>query len=349
MKSVDPTGPAAHASGMQIVRLDPAEVTDADVAAVHAVRAAATATDAPQDPPRPLEEVALRLRNSRPDRRRLHVLARHGGTLAGYASITLPELDNTHLGQVEVAVHPDSRRRGAGTALLREMARIAAAEGRRTLMGETRADGAGDRFCAALGLTLVQVTRKSLLRLAGVDWADVEALAAAEHSGYRLEPIVDHIPDVLLEGYATAKNAMNDAPFDDVDFTDFVYTADTLRADEVTSRRLGEARAVLAVHEPTGAVAGFTEVLVPRAQPHRAYQEDAAVVPAHRGRGLGLWVKADMLVRLRAERPEVAEIDTSNSATNRHMFAVNDRLGFRPRSAAHNWQGDVADLVSHSG
>jgi hypothetical protein len=31
------------------------------------------------------------------------------------------------------------------------------------------------------------------------------------------------------------------------------------------------------------------------------------------------------------------------------MLAVNDRLGFRLRSTLHNWQGDVADLVSRPG
>ena len=73
------------------------------------------------------------------------------------------------------------------------------------------------------------------------------------------------------------------------------------------------------------------------------------MVPAHRGRGLGLWVKADMLVRLRAERPEVAEVLTGNASSNRHMLAVNERLGYRLWSQINGWQGDVAELSARLG
>lgn len=175
---------------------------------------------------------------------------------------------------------------------------------------------------------MVGTDRVSLLRLADVDRSDVEALAGAAHPGHRLLTWTDHCPDDLVESYVRAKTAMNDAPFEDIDFTDFVHTVDTVRSDEAGARSRGEALGVVAVHEATGEVSAFTELLVPR-RPHRAYQNDTAVVPAHRGSGLGLWVKAAMLVRVRAERPHVAEILTDNAASNTHMLRINDRLGFR--------------------
>ena len=48
-------------------------------------------------------------------------------------------------------------------------------------------------------------------------------------------------------------------------------------------------------------------VLVGR-RPQRARQHDTAVVPAHRGHGLGPWIKSAMLVALRTERPDVTGI-----------------------------------------
>ncbi len=101
------------------------------------------------------------------------------------------------------------------------------------------------------------------------------------------------------------------------------------------------------MHEPTGAVAALTELQV--ARPPRAYQDDTAVVPDHRGSGLGLWVKADMLRRLRAERPEFTEVITGNAASNAHMLRINDpaRLPAVPGDA--EWQGEVGELVSRLG
>jgi hypothetical protein len=37
-----------------------------------------------------------------------------------------------------------------------------------------------------------------------------------------------------------------------------------------------------------------------------------------------------VLSRPRDERPDVAEVITGNSTGNRHMPAINERLGFRP-------------------
>ena len=101
------------------------------------------------------------------------------------------------------------------------------------------------------------------------------------------------------------------------------------------------------MHEQSGAVAGLTELQV--ARPPRAYQDDTAVVPDHRGSGLGLWVKADMLRRLRAERPEFTEVITGNAASNAHMLRINTRLGYRPYRATGEWQADVGELAGRLG
>jgi GNAT superfamily N-acetyltransferase len=329
--------------------LDPATATDADVAAIHGVLSAAAAVDRPADPPPLLEIVEARLRFRRDDVRRTHVVVLDGDTVVGYATLRLSLVDNPHLGLLQtLTVHPGHRRRGAGTALLRVTLAEMAAGGRPVLIGESVEGTAGDGFAGALDARLVQTDRLSLLRFADVRWPDVEAVADAKHPGYRVEAWLDRCPDELLDGYATAKSAMNDAPHDDADLGDFLYTADTVRADEAAGRVQGQVRVVVAVHEETGAVAGFTEVLVGR-DPHRSFQEDTAVVPAHRGSGLGLWIKSDMLVRLRAGRPDVAELLTGNATTNRHMLAINDRLGFRPWSRINGWQADVPTLTARLG
>lgn len=336
----------AYVSGVTVAPLDPDSAANADVAAMHAVHIAAMTVDSPDDPQPPLADFALRLHEQRDDQRRHWFVARSGDDVIGYAKLWLPLLHNLHAGEAEVVVRPESRRQGTGTALLREAVAALSSEHRRLLVTSTRGD-AGDGFCRTLGLQLVQTARISLLRLAGVDWADVRAAAAAEHPGYRIRAYTGACPDDLIDSYVRAKSAMNDAPFDDADLTDFVFTADGMRADEKAAAERGEWRVVLAVHEGSGEVAAFTEVLATR-QP-RSSQHDTAVVPEHRGHGLGLWVKADMLVRLQEERPDVAALTTGNSATNAQMLRINDRLGFRPWSEVRGWQCEVGELVSRLG
>ena len=333
---------------MLITPLDP-DPSEPDVAGVHRVLAAATAVDRPADPLPLLEEVGARLRNRRPDWRRSRWVARDAtGTIVAQAELRMPQLDNLHLGLVGVTVHPGHRRQGIGTALLRTVVAAADAEGRGTLFGEADEDTAGADFVRALDVPLVATDRMSLLRLTDVEWADVDALAATKHPGHRLEAWADRCPDELVESYARAKTAMNDAPIDDIDFTDFVYTVETVRADEASARSRGAARGAVAVHEETGEVVAFTELLLLHRSP-RAYQNDTAVVPAHRGSGLGLWVKADLLVRLRAEQPEVTEILTGNAASNAHMLRINDRLGFREWNRIGGHQIGTTTLAARLG
>lgn len=327
---------------------DPLAATDADAVALHAVRAAAEAVDYPPDRPAgTVAQMRIGLADTRPDRLRFWYVARAGGEVTGYAVLRLPLLDNEHLGTTEVVVRPGSRRQGTGTALLRAVVTTLLDRGRRLLLGYSCAGGAGDGFAAAMDVEQTQLARVSRLDLDRVRWDEVTA-AAAGPPGYRLVAYTGPCPDELIDSYARAKNAMNDAPTDGADVAEHVYTADRLRIDEAASAKFGELRVVLAVAGDTGAVAGFTEVLLPTGETSGS-QGDTAVVPEHRGRGLGLWVKADMLVRLRAERPDVTTLLTGNSSTNAHMLRINDRLGYRPWTELHSWQADAAALGGRLG
>ena len=327
----------------QLERLE--NPTDADGVAYHGLVTAMETVDHPDDPPTELAEIAGRLRLRRDDRRVLRWVVRDGDAMIGHVVLVLPDIDNQHLAMSNVLVRPDHRRHGLGTALLRAAVAAAAADGRSTFLVEADDGSPGEAFCRAHGLRDVSRARLSLLRLAAVDWADVGALAAAAHTGYRLVRWTDRCPDELVEQYAVAKTAMNDAPVDGADIADQVFTADVIRQNEAGHREMGFTDWVtVAVHEQTGAVAGLTELEL--GPPPRAFQEDTAVVPAHRGSGLGLWIKADMLCRLRAERPDVTEVITGNAASNEYMLRINTHLGFRPHRAIGEWQTGVGELVS---
>jgi GNAT superfamily N-acetyltransferase len=145
---------------------------------------------------------------------------------------------------------------------------------------------------------------------------------------------------------------MNDAPTGDMDVDAHTWSTDFVRDWERECRVLGrEQRVIAALHAPSGEVAGFTEVELWRWTPARSEQADTAVLAAHRGHGLGLWLKAAMLRRLRDERPDVTGLLTGNAASNSPMLRINVRLGYRPYVRLVEWQAgvpQVADRLTHS-
>ncbi|HYU04585.1 MAG TPA: GNAT family N-acetyltransferase, partial [Jatrophihabitantaceae bacterium] len=77
------------------------------------------------------------------DERRIAWAAVVDGAVVGHLELQIPLADNTHRAAVEILVHPESRRRGIGSALLDVAERVARAEGREVMGAES--DVATDR------------------------------------------------------------------------------------------------------------------------------------------------------------------------------------------------------------
>ncbi|MFG1706503.1 GNAT family N-acetyltransferase [Nonomuraea sp. M3C6] len=88
-------------------------------------------------------------------------------------------------------------------------------------------------------------------------------------------------------------------------------------------------------------MAGFTEILIRAGEQRRALQYDTAVVPKHRGHGLGRWLKAAMVGRLRAEQPGHHRDRDGQRPGQRPHAPVNQHLGFREHRRSHEYQLDV--------
>lgn len=92
-----------------------------------------------------------------------------------------------------------------------------------------------------------------------------------------------------------------------------------------------------AEHVPSGRLVAFTIIKSPQGKP-AAYQDETLVHGEHRGKRLGLWVKAANLEHLAREHPKVERIHTWNADENEHMLAINLRIGFRAASLEGAWQ-----------
>src|SRR5436189_191776 len=141
-----------------------------------------------------------------------------------------------------------------------------------------------------------------------------------------------------------ASEGINDMPRGDIAFKDWKLTEAQIRQRESFFKQAGLTWwLLLAIDEQTGAGVGFTEVEFNPSDPHAIQQEGTAVVAAHRGRGIGLWLKAVMLGRILAQRPDSHFIRTGNANVNAQMLAINEKLGFTYAWQSTLWQLPMAD------
>ncbi|MFF8259092.1 GNAT family N-acetyltransferase [Streptomyces virginiae] len=321
-------------------------VSAAEAAAWHQVVAASVAHDLPGVPPPAPGQVRAQLTKPALGSHRLTWLATGADGdpvgVAGLRLFTFPGQE--HLAELELHVAPAHRRAGTGSLLLSAVVAACRAENRRSLVATAAVGGPGESFSERRGFRRVLTLDHLMLDLQEQDEAGPRGLADAEHPGYRLAGWTGTVPDDLADAFAAAKDAMNDMPVGDLDYGRVTWDAERVRAmAQVIADRGDTLLTIAAVHDD-GTMAGYTEILLPQGAPTRAQQYDTAVVPAHRGNGLGLWVKAAMVRRLRAEHPGVVEIETDNAEDNAHMMAVNTALGFRSYRRTGEFQLDVPTI-----
>jgi GNAT superfamily N-acetyltransferase len=247
------------------------------------------------------------------------------------------------------ALYVEPARRGGGIAgaLLRAAGDVLLGTGRTRLASDVLVGGAGVGFADAVDARATSIDLRSILDVGCVDAADVAALAIAPR-GYQLVQFRDRCPDELVDAFAVARGAMNDAPHGEMHLDDMVWDAARVRAQETHLSSFGLGSYITAaIDETSGAVAGFTEILSV-GRPHTLVQEDTGVLRAHRGHGLGLAMKAANLRHALRHEPRTTRIVTWNAESNRYMRAVNERLGYRVADRWHDLELVLADVQTSS-
>ncbi|HEU0193274.1 MAG TPA: GNAT family N-acetyltransferase [Gaiellales bacterium] len=298
---------------MSVDELDPRTAPDADLASVHELLSRIHRDSNPAEPYRPVSDTTGFLRHPPDTEPRFHWIIREAdGDAIGFAQLRIiPDAGRL----IELAVDPQHRRRGHGSELLDAVERRARTAGCRTLVGGY-ATAAGAEFAAARGAADVRRELRSLLSL-----ADLRPQLTPV-AGYTTMSWTGAAPDDMVESFARARMAINDAPGEWEDW-DAARVRDLERSVALRGRQL---RVTVALD--AGGVVGFTELRVSRTAGAVAGTEDTAVVREHRGRGLALWMKSEALAGLRSDRPDVSLVSTVNAESNAAILAVNARLGF---------------------
>ncbi len=147
--------------------------------------------------------------------------------------------------------------------------------------------------------------------------------------GYRITQWDNEGPASLVESFAEVLNSVRDAPGADLQIAESSWDVAKVRTWEREST-VGRQRLMVtaAVAEGSGEVVGATVCTLDEQSPTRASQHDTAVLPAHRGVGLGYAIKHRQAMLL-CEQAGLETVSTTVNVDNHPMMAVNRRLGYR--------------------
>ena len=314
---------------------------DADCRAAWTTLIASRTDQRPWDDSDGFEQTLAEWRYEDPSERTERWVVEADGLIVGVAMLYVSLDDNTDKIWAEVDVHPDHRRRGAGTALAQLLERRGRELGRPELIVEVYLPPVDtdehpfERFAASQGFVAESTDNVRILDLPVPD-------AVLD----RLETHTDGLPDALVEGYCRVSNLLNvDAPTGAVDFEAETLTPERYRGYLDLERRQGRRRlTTVALEEATGEVVAYTDLVLPSGAPTKTWQWGTLVDRAHRGHRLGMAVKVANLRELQSAHPERETVGTGNDATNSYMVGINEELGFHVVEVARMCRKVLTDL-----
>ena len=300
----------------------------------------------PGDPPTPTEMRIARWRNVDSHFPTSRWIVRDEDGIAASAATQYETEQNLDLGYAWMFVRPDKRGRGYARAMARPAFDLLEGEGRSRFHTMIEKDRPTEDLGRKLGLAPAYESKRSRLSIPELDTDLMDswiARASERAADYELQYYQSPLPEEMLEPFCNLFLVMNTAPKEDLEAEDEDMTPEHWR--EIESNAIDskcQIHTLIAVHRPSGDLAGFTQIKTQDLQPDLGWQEDTGVDPGHRDKGLGRWLKAAMIERITGTYPELRRVDTFNAGSNEPMLNINVAMGFKPIHISRVWQGELA-------
>jgi mycothiol synthase len=323
----------------------------------HEYRRLRHAETRPDDPVKPDDLAEIDLTREEPfDIRYRYEVARDGLMLSWFVASTIkpgsPEYEsNKHIMWADASVRKDRRRMGIGRAWIPLVLDLMDRHGCTTLSLSSEEDS-GHAFLKWMGAVAKFTGAENRLDLSKVDWAMMRRWA---EDGPRLSPTTrlevydGHLPREMWDDYCPQLTTMlNTMPWEALDHGDIVVTPAHIEDWYGRMDEQGMTEYTMLTREPDGVISGITDLQYAPYKPTMIHQGFTGVRAEARGRGLGKWLKAAMLLYVRDLYPQLQVVITENAGSNAPMLAINTKMGFRQYRAGTEYQITRDELSARS-
>jgi GNAT superfamily N-acetyltransferase len=263
----------------------------------------------------------------------------------GYGILTItteqsPEYEsNQHIAWINISVNKDYRRKGIATSVFKTIVKKVEELGRKTIEVWTSHD-AGKNACKRLGGALSYQGYRNRLQYDEIDWNLMDEWireGKTQAKGVSIEQFSDVPEKDIAEYVQLYTETANQAPLEEVESRDQV-TPQSRRHKEIKQKEYGSIWITKISRESNGTISGLTEIFYLPEEPHRVNQELTGVKEEYRGRGLGKWLKAEMLLYIKENFPQIKYIETGNAQSNAPMLSINHRMGYKEYRSGHMYK-----------
>jgi GNAT superfamily N-acetyltransferase len=321
------------------VPVDPLRADRAFWTRYHVLRRTRHSELRPDDPLEPDEVTEARMKKPNPfDEDHYFEISRDGSMVSWFTASNAtprnPEYEtNKHLLWGDLFVMPDHRRQRVATSWLPTIVQLMKEHGA-TVLGMTASHDEAHAFLKSLGATAKLAEVESRLKLAEVDWEMMQRWVdegRRRSPDTRLEIYDRRLPEELLEKFSEERTKLlNTMPFENLDIGDIIVTPERIHDEYDRMEATGEVNHDVITWEPDGSISAMTDVTWGPYRRTLIEQQFTGVRPDARGRGLGKWIKAAMLLHIRELYPDAEWIATGNAGSNAPMLKINRAMGFKP-------------------
>ncbi|MBK5114686.1 MAG: GNAT family N-acetyltransferase [Candidatus Heimdallarchaeota archaeon] len=242
--------------------------------------------------------------------------------------------NNKHNSFFYILIDSRFRRQGLGKLLFKSIIGKVKEKGCKFTETDTYYES-GKEFCKKIGGKLINEHTENRLQMEEIDW---KVINEWRNEGKEKAPMVVLenfiiVPEKdIVEICELETNLERQIPtLDDKEKWTDIYTPEKKRKIERNRQKQGYINYTIISREYNGTISGMTEIRYSRTdRPERINQGLTGVLEDFRGRDLGKWLKAEMLVYIENHIPDARFIVTSNSDHNASMNSINERLGFKP-------------------
>ena len=241
--------------------------------------------------------------------------------------------ENKHVGFFAIFVSKDFRRKKLGKMILRIIINKANELERLSTFHCGTAIESGHQFLSHYKGSIAIEGATNRLYISDANWELMESWKKtvsekANEEGIIMEDFFECPEEIIEEYMVLYTETMNQQPLGELEYKP-KFTPETRKLDEKRLLDKGMEWYTLITKESDKTISGLTEYFYFKQAPHRIEQGLTGIKEEYRGKGLGKWLKAEMLFRIKERFPKVKFIETGNASENAPMLSINERMGFK--------------------